>query len=69
MNITNRSSHCLVGFPHRLVIILQNELEEEDAKVLAKNKVWAVVEGANMPCNAEAIKHLEEYVHVVNDTH
>lgn len=33
----------------------QNELNEEDAKILVKNKVFAVVEGANMPSTLQAI--------------
>ena len=33
----------------------QNELNEEDAKILVKNKVLAVVEGANMPSTLQAI--------------
>ena len=32
----------------------QNELDEEDAKMLVKNKCIAVGEGANMPCTLEA---------------
>lgn len=34
----------------------QNELNEEDAKLLIKNKVLCVTEGANMPCTPEAIE-------------
>lgn len=34
----------------------QNELDEEDAKELIKNKVICVAEGANMPCTLEAIE-------------
>lgn len=34
----------------------QNELNEEDAKEIAQNKVMAVCEGANMPCTPEAIE-------------
>lgn len=33
----------------------QNELDEESAKILAKNGCYAVVEGANMPSTPEAI--------------
>lgn len=33
----------------------QNELNEEDAKILVKNKVLAVAEGANMPSTLQAI--------------
>jgi len=38
----------------------QNELEEEDAKLLVKNKCIAVVEGANMPCSPDAISCFTE---------
>jgi glutamate dehydrogenase (NADP+) len=38
----------------------QNELDEEAAKMLVKNGVIAVGEGANMPCTPEAIKLLKE---------
>ena len=34
----------------------ENELSQSDAKVLIKNGVIAVAEGANMPCTPEAIK-------------
>ena len=34
----------------------QNELDEQDAKILVKNKCIAVAEGANMPCTPEAVK-------------
>ncbi len=34
----------------------QNELHEEDAKLLVKNGCQYIGEGANMPCTAEAIK-------------
>ena len=34
----------------------ENELNQSDAKVLIKNGVIAVAEGANMPCTPEAIK-------------
>lgn len=33
----------------------QNELNENDAKTLLKNGCFAVAEGANMPCNADAV--------------
>jgi glutamate dehydrogenase (NADP+) len=33
----------------------QNELHEEDAKILIENGVLAVAEGANMPCTPEAV--------------
>ena len=35
----------------------QNEINEEAAKTMVKNGVMAVGEGANMPCNIEAIKY------------
>ena len=38
----------------------QNELTLEDAKMLAKNGVTAVAEGANMPTTAEATDYLQE---------
>ena len=38
----------------------QNELNEEDAKLLVKNKCIAVVEGANMPCSPKAISFFTE---------
>jgi glutamate dehydrogenase (NADP+) len=38
----------------------QNELKEEDAKLLVKNKCIAVIEGANMPCSPEAISFFTE---------
>ena len=38
----------------------QNELNLEDAKVLAKNGVKAVLEGANMPTTLEATKYFKE---------
>lgn len=34
----------------------QNELTGKDARILVKNKVIAVAEGANMPCTPEAIQ-------------
>lgn len=44
----------------------QNEIEEEDAKDLAKNKVQMIVEGANMPTTTEAAKLLkaESVLHI-----
>ncbi len=33
----------------------QNELNGEDAKKLIANGVWCVAEGANMPCDADAV--------------
>ena len=41
---------CKVALP----CATQNELDAEDAKVLLKNGVIAVCEGANMPCTPEA---------------
>lgn len=38
----------------------QNELNEDDAKMLIKNKVKAVGEGANMPSTPEAIAQLQK---------
>ncbi len=38
----------------------QNELNEEDAKLLVKNGVVAVCEGANMPCTLSAAHYLIE---------
>ncbi len=38
----------------------QNELAKEDAQKLIKNKCIAVAEGANMPCNAEAVAVFHE---------
>ena len=34
----------------------QNEIDEESAKILVKNGVMAVAEGANMPSTLEAIE-------------
>ena len=34
----------------------QNELNEEDAKILIANGVKCITEGANMPCTPEAIE-------------
>ena len=34
----------------------ENELSQSDAKILIKNGVIAIAEGANMPCTPEAIK-------------
>jgi len=39
----------------------QNELTLEDAKLLVKNGVIAVAEGANMPTTQEATKYLQEH--------
>lgn len=38
----------------------QNELNEEEAKMLIKNKVIVVAEGANMPCTPEAIEAFQK---------
>ena len=38
----------------------ENELNEEEAKTLIKNKVISVAEGANMPCTPEAIDAFQE---------
>ena len=38
----------------------QNELHEEDAKLLSKNGVIAVAEGANMPSTREAMHHFRD---------
>lgn len=38
----------------------QNELDEQDARMLVKNGVVCVAEGANMPCTAAAVKVFEE---------
>lgn len=38
----------------------QNELLGDDAKTLIKNGVICVAEGANMPCNMDAVKLFEE---------
>ncbi|MGV8815065.1 MAG: NADP-specific glutamate dehydrogenase [Gelidibacter sp.] len=38
----------------------QNELDEEEAKTLIKNKVISVAEGANMPCTPEAIEAFQK---------
>jgi glutamate dehydrogenase (NADP+) len=39
---------------------IQNELNAEDARTLVDNGCMLVCEGANMPCTADAIKHLQE---------
>lgn len=38
----------------------QNEIDEEDAKALLANGVFAVTEGANMPTTPEAIKRFQD---------
>lgn len=45
---------CDVAFP----CATQNELSERDAKTLTDGGCIAVVEGANMPCTAEAVRAL-----------
>lgn len=47
---------CDIAFP----CATQNELTEEDAKVLVKNGCLGVFEGANMPTTPEAINVLKE---------
>jgi glutamate dehydrogenase (NADP+) len=47
---------CDLAFP----CATQNEIEEEDAKHLVKNKCIAVVEGANMPTSAGAVSVLHK---------
>jgi glutamate dehydrogenase (NADP+) len=44
-----------VAFP----CAIQNELDENDAKLLVKNGCTCVCEGANMPCTPEAIKVIQ----------
>lgn len=39
----------------------QNELNLDDAKILVKNKVFAVAEGANMPSTPDAIEYLQNH--------
>lgn len=39
----------------------QNEVDGDDARMLVRNGVVCVAEGANMPCNAEAVKVFEEH--------
>ena len=50
------SVKCDVALP----CATQNELDEEDAKALVANGVFAVCEGANMPTTPEAIKYLQD---------
>lgn len=38
----------------------QNEIKEEEAKILVENGVKIVAEGANMPCTIEAVSIFEE---------
>lgn len=44
---------CDLAFPSAT----QNEIEIDDAQALVKNKVRAVIEGANMPCTLEAANY------------
>ncbi len=56
-----------VGDPHKmwgevecdiaLPCATQGEIHEEDAKLLKKNGCYMLVEGANMPCDVEAIRY------------
>ncbi|MBD3808361.1 MAG: NADP-specific glutamate dehydrogenase, partial [Epsilonproteobacteria bacterium] len=48
---------CDIAFP----CATQNELNINDAKELIKNRVKAVIEGANMPSTPDAIKELQAY--------
>ena len=50
------SVRCDIAFP----CATENELNVEEAKILIKNKVIAVAEGANMPCTPEAIDAFQE---------
>jgi glutamate dehydrogenase (NADP+) len=50
------SVDCDLAFP----CATQNELSIDDAKTLTKNGVIAVAEGANMPSDADAVRHLLE---------
>ena len=45
-----------VGCDIAIPCATENELSQSDAKILIKNGVIAVAEGANMPCTPEAIK-------------
>ena len=47
------SVKCDVAFP----CATQNELHLEDAQTLVKNGLQALVEGANMPCTADAVNY------------
>lgn len=47
---------CDIAFP----CATQNELNEDDARTLAKNGCRAVVEGANMPSTPEAVRVFQE---------
>ena len=50
------SVDCDLAFP----CATQNEISLDDAKVLTKNGVIAVAEGANMPSEYDAVHHLLE---------
>lgn len=39
---------------------IQNELDEDDARMLVQNNIMLVAEGANMPCTPEAIRVFQE---------
>lgn len=47
---------CDIAFPNAT----QNELQEEDARLLVKNGCFCVAEGANMPCSPEAVAVFED---------
>lgn len=47
---------CDIAFPNAT----QNELQEEDARLLIKNGCFCVAEGANMPCSPEAVAVFED---------
>ena len=49
------STPCDIALP----CATQNELFLEDAKQLIENGCFAVAEGANMPCTAEAIEYIQ----------
>lgn len=42
----------------------QNELDEEDARLLVENGCWLIAEGANMPSTPEAIEVFQGHDHV-----
>ena len=47
------SVQCDIALP----CATQNELSEQDAEQLVKNKCFAICEGANMPCTADAVNY------------
>ena len=53
-NPTVWSVKCDIAMP----CATQNELNEEDAKLLVNNGVIAIFEGANMPCTTKAVNYL-----------